>query len=1076
MRRSKMKLKENPYSNPYGSSPLSETNARSDLRKGQRCKAALKKSTEKLSDALTHPVRSYYCGSTNGRSSKKFSKANGHRHTSSLPTMEGSLEVDVDGDQDLMGAHSSEAQVANALRPSSYMKDTLPLSPSKLSSNSFSSPFTKPSESASVLQRLPGLKYRWDAELDDPVSNSSFDAFSSCSTSSSLTASLSEKVVLSTSHARPSAMMMRTTAGIDEDIGEDTDLYPPYKLFSEETNLCPYQPRAENAHPGSSDSSMTLESNRVAHSHSSCTAATFASEPLTSVKDRSDMFHTSQPVHVPRKSTAAASHSAYTFSTQPVRPLPLPPALVSAAIVKAQKQANAASEINLPTPVKSVAAALSNQLSEAHFAPVPSTQLPRRAMLSVSSASVPLDAPRPLSAQGLPSVPVSASLLTSPQAQAPSSFSSKLPGAISAALSVKGASVPSISTSLLDVEESTALPLPISIPLPDAKVSAPPPPPIPPPLPTARASTTPPAPPLSSGKRLTNPPPPPPPPLSSGKRLTNPPPPPPPPLSSGKTLTNPPPPPPPPLSSGKTSRAPPPPPPPPLLNAKGLKGPAPPPPPPLPNAKVPMAPAPPPPPKLPSAKPSVAPPSLNSLSSPDLNTAPRPPAPPPSSTSDGPPPPSCPNLSKPPLPSKPFHAPSHDGGEETKKLKPLHWDKVSTDPSRPMVWDKLRGGSFHLDEDVIATQFALNVSTPAKKEARKSSVPAPKRGMIDSRKAQNIAIQLRALNISTQDVCDALLEGGGLKLELLEVLAKMSPTQEEQKALLGFSGDRSKLGPAERFLISILEVPCAFQRIEAMQFKAGYREEISQIKESLQNLDVACGQIRDSRLFLKLLEAVLKTGNVMNRGTNRGEAEAFKLDTLLKLSDVKSQDGKTTLLHFVVEEIVKAEGLRVVRVSKEEDPASELEVEKPGDDIKRKGLEVVLQLFTELKNVKGAAGIDADSLSQAVSKIASKLSSIQMRLKTTFQAKASSESALPIKDSFVANMETFSSEAAEDVAKVKQDLSSVFEKVKQATEYFHGNQRESQPLRLLVIVKDFLVVLERVCKDVAKPLKMTVRG
>lgn len=46
-----------------------------------------------------------------------------------------------------------------------------------------------------------------------------------------------------------------------------------------------------------------------------------------------------------------------------------------------------------------------------------------------------------------------------------------------------------------------------------------------------------------------------------------------------------------------------------------------------------------------------------------------------------------------------------------------------------------------------------------KKEAGKSSAPVIKRGPIDSKKAQNIAIQLRALNISTQDVCDALLEG-----------------------------------------------------------------------------------------------------------------------------------------------------------------------------------------------------------------------------------------------------------------------------------------------------------------------------
>jgi hypothetical protein len=48
---------------------------------------------------------------------------------------------------------------------------------------------------------------------------------------------------------------------------------------------------------------------------------------------------------------------------------------------------------------------------------------------------------------------------------------------------------------------------------------------------------------------------------------------------------------------------------------------------------------------------------------------------------------------------------------------------------------------------------------------------------------------------------------------------------------------------------------------------------------------VACQELRNNRLFLKLLE-VLKTGNRMNVGTFRGGAQAFKLDTLLKLSDV----------------------------------------------------------------------------------------------------------------------------------------------------------------------------------------------
>lgn len=47
----------------------------------------------------------------------------------------------------------------------------------------------------------------------------------------------------------------------------------------------------------------------------------------------------------------------------------------------------------------------------------------------------------------------------------------------------------------------------------------------------------------------------------------------------------------------------------------------------------------------------------------------------------------------------------------------------------------------------------------------------------------------------------------------------------------------------------------------------------------------------------------------MNDGTIRGGAKAFKLDALLKLSEVKGTDGRTTLLHFVVQEMIRSEGM-----------------------------------------------------------------------------------------------------------------------------------------------------------------------
>uniref|UniRef100_A0A453LC79 FH2 domain-containing protein n=1 Tax=Aegilops tauschii subsp. strangulata TaxID=200361 RepID=A0A453LC79_AEGTS len=135
----------------------------------------------------------------------------------------------------------------------------------------------------------------------------------------------------------------------------------------------------------------------------------------------------------------------------------------------------------------------------------------------------------------------------------------------------------------------------------------------------------------------------------------------------------------------------------------------------------------------------------------------------------------------------------------------------------------------------------------------------------------------------------------------------------------------------------------------------------------------ACEELRGSRLFHKILDAVLKTGNRMNTGTNRGNAHAFKLDSLLKLVDIKGTDGKTTLLHFVIEEITKSEGANIVATSPTKDKASTV-----ADDFqcKKVGLKIVASLGGELSNVKKAAGMDSDSLASCVSKLSAGVSKI----------------------------------------------------------------------------------------------------
>ncbi|CAL8172819.1 unnamed protein product [Prunus armeniaca] len=422
--------------------------------------------------------------------------------------------------------------------------------------------------------------------------------------------------------------------------------------------------------------------------------------------------------------------------------------------------------------------------------------------------------------------------------------------------------------------------------------------------------------------------------------------------------------------------------------------------------------------------------------------------------------------------------------EETPKpkLKPLHWDKVRASSDRAMVWDQLKSSSFQLNEEMIETLFMVNNSSLAPNDnVRRQILPSlnQENRVLDPKKSQNIAILLRALNVTIDEVCEALVEGNSdaLGTELLESLLKMAPTKEEERKLREFKDESPfKLGPAEKFLKAVLDIPFAFKRVDAMLYIASFDSEVDYLKRSFETLEAACEELRNSRMFLKLLEAVLKTGNRMNVGTNRGDAHAFKLDTLLKLVDIKGADGKTTLLHFVVQEITRAEGFRLSGMNQNQ-TAEEIQQSSSSfrDDVefRKRGLQVVSGLSGELTSVKKAAAMDSEVLSKEVEKIAGGVKKIAEVIKLI------EESAL--KDSshkFCESMNGFLKKAAEEIVRIQAQEKLAFSLVKELTEYFHGNsaKEEAHPFRIFMVVRDFLSVLDQACKVVGKVNERTIVG
>lgn len=205
----------------------------------------------------------------------------------------------------------------------------------------------------------------------------------------------------------------------------------------------------------------------------------------------------------------------------------------------------------------------------------------------------------------------------------------------------------------------------------------------------------------------------------------------------------------------------------------------------------------------------------------------------------------------------------------------------------------------------------------------------------------------------------------------------------------------------------------------------------------------------------------------MNDGTYRGGAQAFKLDTLLKLADVKGIDGKTTLLHFVVQEIIRSEGVRAVRTSVgsssfnsvASDDMNEDTSLDSGDHYRALGLQVVSCLPSELENVRKAAALDADALSGMVEKLGLWLARTKDFLNTEMKD-------IDEENGFRQTLKCFVEHAEIDVTSLLVEEKRIRSLVKSTIDYFHGNAGKDEGLHLFVIVRDFMGMLEKVCKEV----------
>ena len=310
-------------------------------------------------------------------------------------------------------------------------------------------------------------------------------------------------------------------------------------------------------------------------------------------------------------------------------------------------------------------------------------------------------------------------------------------------------------------------------------------------------------------------------------------------------------------------------------------------------------------------------------------------------------------------------------------LVALHWTPLSGEELNNSVWraSKKRkvGGTQPETNDISKLIELFKKKSNPKGGAAVGPVSTSdgngKAKLIDLNRANNIAICLKAFKDFThQQLADTIAHLDPQELisgERVQFVKDLLPNLQEVQAIKAYTGDDARLVPAELFFRRIVAVKRIEVKVEVMKMMVTFRANAFGFLENYRILERACVQAQSSDKLQEVLEMVLHVGNIMNEGTRTGGAAGFKFDSLLKLTQTKSADGKTTVLDYLVMIFVaknKRETLDIKSEFIDCQTASRMLISDMNTEVKAMS-DALQKCKTELNNMKKEVGVISDERS-----------------------------------------------------------------------------------------------------------------
>ncbi|KAI8618638.1 hypothetical protein BC830DRAFT_1166006 [Chytriomyces sp. MP71] len=200
--------------------------------------------------------------------------------------------------------------------------------------------------------------------------------------------------------------------------------------------------------------------------------------------------------------------------------------------------------------------------------------------------------------------------------------------------------------------------------------------------------------------------------------------------------------------------------------------------------------------------------------------------------------------------------------------------------------------------------------------------------LLDFRRANVIAIGMSRFtrqNMAGADLATFVnnLDTSKITIDDLVQLKQLIPTESEAKILNEYhntprGSNALPLAPAESFMIDLIKADLDIgQHVEAFLFLLQLPQEARDLNDPLDNMSHMCTLLQTSSDLKVVLRTVFQLSQLSNEHLGAGNASfrpwmgkeakaiGFKIDGLVRLKDVKSADGKWSLLNFLVDLVNK---------------------------------------------------------------------------------------------------------------------------------------------------------------------------